>query len=70
MSAARPNDLERRFYGDHNESKRCGLTPTLEMLLFPWIRYFTIFVAAWWLEQAANSTNDKRNLRELTPNID
>ena len=28
--------------------------------------YFTIFVAAWWLEQAANSTQDKkRNLRKV-----
>ena len=27
---------------------------------------FTIFVAAWWLEQAANSTKDKkRNLRKV-----
>ena len=29
------------------------LTPTLDMLC-SWMRYFTIFVAAWWLEQAAN----------------
>ena len=38
----------------------------LDMLLCPWIRYFTIFVAAWRLEQAANSTKDKkRNLRKV-----
>ena len=37
----------------------------LDMLLCPYLRYFTIFVAAWWLEQAANSTKDKkRNLRK------
>ena len=46
------------FYGDHNESKGRGSTSTLDMLLCPWIRYFTIFVAAWWLEQAANLTKD------------
>ena len=38
----------------------------LDMLLCLWIRYFTIFVAAWWLKQAANSTKDKeRNLRKV-----
>ena len=53
---------KRRFYGDHNQSKGRGSTPTLDMLLCPWIRYFTIFVAAWWLEQAAaNSTKDKKS---------
>ena len=65
-SAAWPNGLERRFYGDHNESKGRGSTPTFDMLLCSRIRYFTIFVAAWWLEQAANSTKDKkRNLRKV-----
>ena len=54
------------FYGDHNESKGRGSTPTFDMLLCSRIRYFTIFVAAWWLEQAANSTKDKkRNLRKV-----
>ena len=42
----------------------------LDMLLCPWIRYFTIFVAAWWLEQAANSTKDKkRNLRKVNSRV-
>ena len=54
------------FYGHHNDSKGRGSTPTLDMLLCPWIRYFTIFVAAWWLKHAANSTKDKkRNLRKV-----
>ena len=58
--------LERCFYGDHNESKGRGSTPTLDMLICLWIRYFTIFVAAWRLGQAPNSTKDKkRNLRKV-----
>ena len=58
--------LERRFYGDRNESKGRGSTPTFDMLLCSRIRYFTIFVVAWWLEQTANSTKDKkRNLRKV-----
>ena len=51
------------FYGDHNEWKGRGSTPTFDILLCLWIRYFTIFVAAWWLEQVAeNSTKDKKRI--------
>ena len=49
-----------------NRKVAVQLLPSTVDMLCSWIRYFTIFVAAWWLEQAANSTKDKkRNLRKV-----